>query len=133
MRLIYLFAGVLLFTTDAGLLAETEDLPSRPWEYVSVQVLPPIHEANRVTGRVSVCQMMDSGCRESQVEAVLTLNDAPHSGDRATQAAISRALGRLGAEGWELVGRGPEGLPASLYLKRPKAARSTSHGHTTNP
>jgi hypothetical protein len=133
MRLVCLLASVLMFATEASVLAQPEDPPSRPWEYVSVQVLPPIHESSRVTGRVSVCQMLDSGCRESQVEAVLTLNDAPHSGDRATQAAISRALARLGAEGWELVGRGPEGLPASLYLKRPKTSRSASHGHITIP
>jgi hypothetical protein len=133
MRLFCLFAGVLLFATEARMLAEPEDSLPRPWEYISVQVLPPIHESNRVTGRVLVCQMMDSGCRESQVDAVLTLNDAPHAGDRATQAALSRALARLGGEGWELVGRGPEGLAASLYLKRPKTSRSTSHGHITTP
>src|SRR5260370_34040331 len=112
MRLMYLFDGVLLFTTEGSMLAEPEDLPSRLWEYVSVQVLPPIHEANRVTGRVSVCQMMESGCRESQGEAVLTLNDAPHSGGRGTHAAISPALARPGTEVRGLVGAAPQRLAA---------------------
>ena len=83
----------------------------QPWEYCAVTKASYVG-SNR-GGIYWISYFRDSGVQVIEVEDAALEKNGP-----------AKAIAKLGAEGWEMVGQGPleirQGAPNALYFKRPK-------------
>ena len=91
--------------------------PGRQWEYCS---LTPAAYVGSSRGRVFwISYFRDSGVQVVEVADSALEKNGP-----------AKAIAKLGAEGWEMVGQGPleirEGVLNALYFKRPKVLADQS-------
>jgi|GEM_PF-4047842 len=120
------------------------------WEYCTIQNWSANVGENRpvpvgtrfrhsFVGEAEICYQEGNGCRSEKVTSFISVVDQikelysdPYVG-QAQQMAVDKALSKLGAEGWRLVGAGPDpsavrpnGESSStpvrsiLYFERPK-------------
>lgn len=136
-------AAVALLVSLLGQSVSAQQVSRRQrWEYCAILNSAP---ANIVTGRestatgvASICYLQNTGCRMEDVKFDLDLAGfrkslPPADGDgylsyaareKVTQAALSRAIAKLGEDGWEMVGQSvkfaDETNPRAIYFKRRK-------------
>lgn len=148
----WLLVAAALLTTGAMLVGWQRPSDGRrgeTWEYCQVRNWVgnwknepvPAGAKFRYTfvGKAVICYDEASGCRTEAVTASFSAldrkdlySDLPYLGE-AQQAAVAKALSKLGAEGWRLVGAGPDPsavqpdpekpftpVASILYFERPK-------------
>jgi hypothetical protein len=91
------------------------------WEYCAITDVPAVGRDGRVIGTAKVCYFQGSGCRNEEVEASVPGRDFTEG----KKAALAKAMAKLGAEGWELLGEATQfGYaqdsvdPKALYFRR---------------
>ena len=115
------FAGMLVFTVATRLAApaEAQRGVSGRFEYAVINghYLPyPADGPSSVSSAVNICYLQASGCQNEEVRAEINIskflqderlenasNARTLAISRASNAAYSRAISKLGADGWELV------------------------------
>jgi hypothetical protein len=95
------------------------------WEYcaiLSAQRKWPQEDKEKYVGTATICYFRNSGCRKEEVVFELTYSDYLKEGEatarqgesynrssgapaRATESALSKAITKLGDDGWEMVGK----------------------------
>lgn len=87
------------------------------WEYCAVSNVSEVSKVEarpsfNFVGSVEVCYLQNEGCRKLTVEGT------------TKEAALAKAIARLGDEGWEMVSESPFTLGANgvnwLFFKRPR-------------
>jgi hypothetical protein len=140
--------GLLLF----GISVPPQSSAQKPtrsnitrWEYcaiISAQSKWPRENKEKYTGVATICYFRSSGCRREEVVFELTYSDFLKEGEatvkqgesynraygapaRATESALSKAITKLGNDGWEMVGEnridfssGAEANNKAIYFKR---------------
>jgi hypothetical protein len=94
------------------------------WEYSVLSVNEVYgNEKGKTTCVASICYLRSSGARCEKVEATVD-GGLDRSAGAARTEVLARAIGKLGDEGWEMVGDGlglgKEGEIKSLYFRRAK-------------
>lgn len=115
------FVGMVLFTiaTKLSAPAEAQRGTSARFEYAVINgpYLPyPADGPSSVSSAVNVCYLQASGCQNEEVRAEINIskflqderlenasNARALATSRAVNTAYSRAISKLGADGWELV------------------------------
>jgi hypothetical protein len=116
------------------------------WEYCAITgaaALNPSESTEKYVGLASICYFQSSGCRREEVRFELTYADFlkevganPNenynryaASMRAAESALSKAIAKLGNDGWEMAGDNPIGFVneaetntrhRAIYFKRPK-------------
>lgn len=99
----------------------------------------PADSASSVSGAVNICYVLGSGCHNEEVRTDLNLskfiqderleNSAASkrlAQERAFQTSFSRAIAKLGADGWEMVGA--PAIEFDLYYTNPQGIQSVKEG-----
>ena len=85
---------------------------TQKWEYCAITGVSVINSGGKFIGVAELCYFQGTRCREDRVEGV------------DNREALSRAIGKLGEDGWEMVGESlfpPGGQDyKALYFKRLK-------------
>lgn len=102
----------------------------------------PYSDASTVAGAVNICYLQQAGCGNVEVKAevILTkfaqderLDNARDVSDRAygraIQNAFSKAIAKLGAEGWQMIDK-PQ-IEFDLYYESGQASKSVIQGQQT--
>lgn len=88
-----------------------QDSPGQKWEYCTLTKAA--YVGSNKGGIYWISYFRDSGVQVVEVEDAALEKNGP-----------SKAIAKLGAEGWEMVGQGPleirQGTLNALYFKRPK-------------
>lgn len=100
---------------------ETGSAPKK-WEHCSLALINGLTKnGTRVTATAMINYVQDAGLRTEKVEA--TIDESSSKSAKAQDTVLAKAIGKLGTEGWELVGEGTllSTLPGEqkvLYFKR---------------
>ncbi len=105
-------------------VAQPRDLERSWWEYSVLSVNEVYgNGTGKTTCVASICYLRSSGARCEKVETTVD-GSLDRSAGAARTEALARAIGKLGDEGWEMVGDGlglgKEGEIKSLYFRRAK-------------
>jgi len=136
-------ATVVLLVTLLGQAVSAQQVSRRQrWEYCAIinssftNFLSP-GDATAI-GVASICYFQNTGCRMEQVKFDLNLAQfrktlGPNENEsyvsyaareKVTQGALSRAITKLGDDGWEMIGQSvkfaDETNPRAIYFKRRK-------------
>lgn len=134
----------LLLVTLAGQIVSAQKLPPpQKWEYCAITssaFTKFVAEGDTTAGGVaSICYFQNGGCRREEVKFDLDLAEfrrtfSPNENQgyvnstaaaKAAEGALSRAITKLGDDGWELVGEAvfsfsPDTTKGAIYFKRRK-------------
>ena len=121
-----LFAGFLIFGAGAAQIFNTSTAQKKyaqQWEYAAITAayIPAAAENQAtVTGVANVCFLQTSGCRDEEIKSELiyakflqdfklenTGNSKSLAFNRAKELAYTKAVAKLGLEGWEIIGQPP--------------------------
>ena len=102
----------------------------------------PADGPSSISSAVNICYLQASGCQNEEVRAEINLSKflqderLENSGNarqlavsRATNVAFSKAISKLGAEGWEMV-EAPE-IEFDLYYTSPQGIQAVKVGQQT--
>jgi hypothetical protein len=91
------------------------------WDYCMISDMGVHGQDDKAFGTATICYLQASGCRKVVVEG----GDEKGSFEVARANTLAKAVAKLGAEGWELVGegtqfglRGDTGDPKAIYFRR---------------
>lgn len=127
-KIVFVSAGFLIVFLVFGIGALSIYLPSaaqrkyvNQWEYAAITFTAiPYYSENQalITGIANVCYLQQNGCRNEEARAELiyakflqdfrlenTSNSKTLAYSRAKELAYTKAVAKLGAEGWEIVGQ----------------------------
>ena len=138
-------AGIILVIAIAGHLVFAQNTSRRAqWEYCAItEIRTPLINADlnvKTSTTASICYFQADGCRREEVKFEATLAELTKdlgSQDRfgspgmyvarenVAKGALSKAMAKLGADGWEMVGQAAFVIDANLgsqaiYFKRRK-------------
>jgi hypothetical protein len=95
-----------------------------------------------MTAAVNICYLQPTGCRNEEVKAELVIgkflqderieNNAGARGlaqQRSSEMAFSKAISRLGTEGWEMIDR--PAIEFDLYYTNQQGSQSVKEGNRT--
>lgn len=105
---------------NAPVSTHTSSAPKR-WEHCSLSLVNGfVRDGKKVTGAATINYVRDTGYHAERVEA--TVEDQSGT-EKAEETVMSKAVSKLGNEGWELVGEGTmlktqNGGAKVLYFKR---------------
>lgn len=120
-----LFAGLSIFgiSTFISPSSEAQKKYVNQWEYAAVTFTAiPFYAENQavITGVANICYLQQNGCRNEEAKSELiyakflqdfrlesTSNSKNLAYSRAKELAYTKAVAKLGAEGWEIVGQPP--------------------------
>lgn len=106
-------SGSLLSTTSTRAQQIEEAGSGQKWEYCGL--MKAAYAASSRAGQYWIIYFRDTGVQVVDVQAAATDGNG---------GAMGKALSRLGAEGWEMVGQGPleinQGASNAIYFKRLK-------------
>lgn len=113
------------------------------WEYCAIlnaRIKWPLQSKEKYTGIATICYFRNSGCRSEEVIFELTYADFLKQADakqgenynrnytapaKATESALSKAITKLGDDGWEMIGdgridfaSGADNNVRAIYFKR---------------
>jgi hypothetical protein len=140
-------SGLLLFGMSVSPQSSAQKSRGRKaqrWEYCAIlgaQSKWPRENKEKYTGVATICYFRSSGCRREEVIFELTYSDFLKEGEvvkqgesynrafgapaRATESALSKAITKLGDDGWEMAGEnridfssGVEVNNKAIYFKR---------------
>jgi hypothetical protein len=118
-----LLAGLMLsgVAFNSAHAQQPDRLAAEKWEYCAITDVPAFGRDGKVVSSAKVCYFEGSGCRREDIEATLSGNDF----GEGKKAALAKAMAKLGAEGWELLGEATQfGFyhdnvdPKALYFRR---------------
>jgi hypothetical protein len=137
---LFAFAGVFIFRP-----AEAQRAAVSRFEYAVINgsYSPyPADGPTTITSAVNICYMQAAGCRNEEVKSELVIgkflqderieNIAGARGlaqQRASEMAFSKAISRLGTEGWEMIDR--PAIEFDLYYVNPQGAAGVKEGNRT--
>jgi hypothetical protein len=114
-----LIFGILAFSIYSPSLAQKRS--QNQWEYAAITFTSvPFSSENQpfITAIANVCFLQSSGCRNEEVKAELvfakflqdfrlenTNNSKNLAYNRARELAYTKAIAKLGSEGWEIIGQ----------------------------
>ena len=114
-----------LFTAQsvqAQKVAEKSKAPERKWEHCAITPGHGVYtNIGKATGYAAITYLRGTQLEYERVEA--TIDYEERFPEKATDRAVSRAVERLGDEGWEMIGEGMlffRDNQKALYFKRPK-------------
>jgi len=131
--------GIMLLAEQAS--AQQRQTKTRGWEYSAIlnagRTMPP-ESKDKFVGIATICYFQITGCRKEEVVFELTYADFLKDADakqsesynriyaapaRATESALSKAIAKLGNDGWEMVGEGRtefsnDNNVKAIYFKR---------------
>lgn len=103
----------------------------------------PADGPSTVSSAVNICYLQSPGCQNEEVRAELNIskflqderlenasNTRLLAANRATNNAYSKAISKLGAEGWEMV-NSPE-IEFDLYFTNPQGVQTAKPGQQTD-
>lgn len=120
-----LFAALFIFGAGAMLFSPStaQKKYAQQWEYAAITAayIPAAAENQAtLTGIAGVCFLETSGCRNEEIKGELiyakflqdfklenTANSKSLAFNRAKELAYTRAVAKLGLEGWEIIGQPP--------------------------
>ena len=136
-------AGFLIynFTTPS----EAQNNPAVRFEYAIVNgsYLPyPGETPSTVSGAVNICYLQASGCRNEEITTEVIVSKFAQderlensarikrlAQERATQTSFSKAIAKLGSEGWEMV-EAPQ-IEFDLYYPNQQGIQTVKEGLKT--
>lgn len=121
-----LFVGFLLFCAGAFLVFSPSAAQKKyvaQWEYAAITLtyIPPNSEnQSPITGVANICFLQLTGCQNEEIKAELiyakflqdfrlenTSASKSLAFNRARESAYTKAVAKLGLEGWEIIGQPP--------------------------
>ena len=132
-------AGIMFLPQQAS--AQQRRNKTQRWDYSAIlgagRTMPP-ESKDKYVGVATICYFQTSGCRKEEVVFELTYADFLKDADakqnesynriyaapaRATESALSKAIAKLGNDGWEMVGEGRtefsnDNNVRAIYFKR---------------
>lgn len=125
-KFILVSVGILVLCVGAFLIFSPSTAQRRyvnQWEYAAITLtFIPLNTENQavLTGAANVCYLQINGCRNEQVKSELvyakflqdfrlenTGNSKSLAFNRARELAYTKAVAKLGLEGWEIIGQPP--------------------------
>lgn len=119
-----IFVGLLIFCASALLIFSPSSAQKKyvnQWEYAAITFTNiPLNTENQavITGAANVCYLQMNGCQNEEVKAELvyakflqdfrlenTSNSKSLAFNRAKELAYTKAVAKLGLEGWEIIGQ----------------------------
>lgn len=102
----------------------------------------PADGVSSVSGAVNICYLQAIGCQNEEIKIEVNLNKFIQderlenssavkrlAQDRAFQASFSRAIAKLGTDGWEMI-QAPE-IEFDLYFTNPQGIQTVKEGAKT--
>ena len=152
MRVKATFAIVVGFAVAAGFFAfaifrqaEAQKSVSSRYEYAVINgsYMPfPADGPTTVTSAVNICYLQNTGCRNEEVKSEVVIakflqderieNNASVRSlvqERAIETAFSKAVSRLGTEGWEMIDR--PSIEFDLYYTNQQGVQTVKEGNRT--
>jgi len=142
------FVGMVLFTIATKLTAPAEaqrGITAR-FEYAVINgsYLPyPADGPSSVSSAVNICYLQASGCQNEEVRVEINIskflqderlenasNARSLATSRAVYTAYSRAISKMGAEGWELVE--PPSIEFDLYYTNQQGIQTAKTGNQSD-
>lgn len=144
-RTVAKFALVIFVVASTGQMVTAQNAARRvQWEYCAITgidapLIPNLVDS-KITATASICYFQADGCRREEVKFEASVTDITRdidprdrtggagtwlARDKIARAALSNAIAKLGANGWEMVGQavfiqdGTLGNSA-IYFKRRK-------------
>jgi len=121
-----LFIGFLLFCAGALLMfppSSAQKKYAARWEYAAITFayIPPNSEnQSPIIGVANICFLQLNGCQNEEVKSELvyakflqefrlenTINSKSLAYNRVKESAYTKAVAKLGLEGWEIIGQPP--------------------------
>ncbi len=119
-----IFIGFLIFCAGAFVIfspSSAQKKYANQWEYAAITFTNiPANAENQavITGAANVCYLQTNGCQNEEVKAELvyakflqdfrlenTGNSKSLAFNRAKELAYTKAVAKLGLEGWEIIGQ----------------------------
>jgi hypothetical protein len=138
-------ASILVAIGHFAPTTEAQRGVSARFEYAAINGSYPPYPADgpsSVSSAVNICYLQVAGCQNEEVRAEINIskflqderlenagNARTLAGTRAMNAAYSRAISKLGAEGWEIV-EAP-GIEFDLYYTNPQGIQTVKMGQQT--
>ncbi|HEX6278690.1 MAG TPA: hypothetical protein VFZ49_01625 [Pyrinomonadaceae bacterium] len=102
----------------------------------------PADSASSVSGAVNICYLQAAGCQNEEIRSEINLSKFIQderlenssavkrlAQERAFQSSFSRAIAKLGSDGWEMIAE-PE-IEFDLYYTNPQGIQSAKEGNKT--
>jgi len=148
-KLTFVAAAVVIVGTIGGYYlvpySEAQRATSIRFEYAVINgsyVPYPPDSASSVSGAVNICYLQNAGCQNEEIRTEVNLSKfiqderIENSGsskrlaqERAFQTSFSKAIAKLGSEGWEMIAH--PGIEFDLYYTNPQGTQTVKEAAKT--